>query len=433
MNEENKIYKDSQNHIPDDNKKSNLSLGLRIYNLMDDISKGVVKMPTIDIYLSAKHSDNALRFNKRLKNLGYSVYYNPFAFPENLMTYYALQNAKVFILYITDISSIDDEKVKYEWETHYKKIKDGFISFTTFIVCYYGVDETKFPPEFTLFKKINLMNKKRALFELNEYIKEVLSEQLKKVDIKEINKDKLKQKLLSKNQEEYILFGMYPQTVKDDNVEIMETNDGIYNLGSDGNRYYSFIATPHYDGIYFSNNQLIVSGEKYFFKVEPVKWKILKKEEDALLLITKDVIDAHMYDSVTWNYHTSNIKKYLDTEVYEMMFNEMERDLIKIENDIGRIFLLDRKFYTTSQYPTYKDTRDTDQAREKKPTDFAKAKGAFVSSSINYSGNTYYWLRTSYKDYCTFYVDWDGGISYGNDTIDSNTGVAIALWLKIKG
>ena len=78
----------------------------------------------------------------------------------------------------------------------------------------------------------------------------------------------------------YIYFGEYPKTIKADNVTIdLNSQDSRgYYLGSDGCYYAAVTADPFNENYTFTNNAAVVSGTVYYFKVQPIKWKILSKK-----------------------------------------------------------------------------------------------------------------------------------------------------------
>lgn len=62
-----------------------------------------------------------------------------------------------------------------------------------------------------------------------------------------------------------------------------------------------------------------------------VEWLILDQDEDAILVISKYVIDAHIFNNswgqgITWE--NSEIRKWMNTDLYESLFNEQERKFV---------------------------------------------------------------------------------------------------------
>lgn len=85
-------------------------------------------------------------------------------------------------------------------------------------------------------------------------------------------------------------------------------------------------------------------------EVEPIIWRVLKRDSDGLLVISEKGLDCKHYNkqcvSITWADCT--LRRWLNGEFLEQAFSEQEQSLIKtktIENNAGpatkdRIFLL---------------------------------------------------------------------------------------------
>ena len=75
----------------------------------------------------------------------------------------------------------------------------------------------------------------------------------------------------------YLYFGEYPQSLKEDDVQIVSTypDSQGYFLGDDGERYYLW-------------------NTKYF-KVEPLKWRVLTQENGKAFVVCDVVIDSVYY------------------------------------------------------------------------------------------------------------------------------------------
>ena len=109
----------------------------------------------------------------------------------------------------------------------------------------------------------------------------------------------------------YVLFGEWPQTVKAQNVEITKLIDQdkhLY-LGSDGCKYFKMVANPYVvkDGwgniklsFDFDNESKIETGIEYYFKVEPIKWKVVTRNYNntgnSLLYSEKVLLASIPYD-----------------------------------------------------------------------------------------------------------------------------------------
>ena len=138
---------------------------------------------------------------------------------------------------------------------------------------------------------------------------------------------------------EYVLFGDWPQTIKEKCVDINISVTYFFNghvcyKGSDGAFYIKLNCTPHefWDDkdicpSSFSNGQELTDGEDYYFKIEPIKWRILSHNyNDGILLLAENVLanaedfycyldDNRVINNKTINpnnYEYSNIRAYLN-------------------------------------------------------------------------------------------------------------------------
>lgn len=97
----------------------------------------------------------------------------------------------------------------------------------------------------------------------------------------------------------YYLFGDFPQSEKNDSVVVDESQsitrgDNTYYLGDDGN-YYSYTAT------FVRYNESIMK----YYKVEPIKWKVLTNNyEGKLLLLADKVLTTCTYYDYITGFHT---------------------------------------------------------------------------------------------------------------------------------
>ena len=138
----------------------------------------------------------------------------------------------------------------------------------------------------------------------------------------------------------YVLFGEYPQTIKSDDVEVGEVadKDGYY-LGSDGCRY-AKVEAPAGHVIEFSNGDEM-KDKTYYFKVEPICWRICENGSDEWYLLCDSVIDYRQYHSVrkvgnssiergSNNYKNSDIRKWLNDDFYNVAFTQQQQGYIAV-------------------------------------------------------------------------------------------------------
>ena len=247
-----------------------------------------------------------------------------------------------------------------------------------------------------------------------------------------------------------ILFGTYPQTIKADNVTITDaTNENGYFLGSDGEWYAKVVANP-YDSDFsykFSNDASVTSGSTYYFKVEPIKWRILSTDGDTALILCDSVIANHRYDNDSNNYMNSEIRQWLNEQFYKTTFTDMQREIIlttTVDNSVAstgyssnqyacedtedKVFLLSYKEVTNSTYG-FNDTT----ARRMLTSDYSRATGSYMSAPSDYHyGNGWWWLRSPHSDFRYFarLVNCDGSIDYG-DVSGTLFGIVPALQIQL--
>lgn len=233
-------------------------------------------------------------------------------------------------------------------------------------------------------------------------------------------------------------FGKYPQTVVSDTSIIAElnkltftNNNGYYDYK--GVEYAKLSANKNGLDSKFLNGETIVSGKTYYFKLEPIKWRILEETGGTYILLACMIIDQQLFYRLTSsrtingktiyanNYEHSTIRAWLNYDFYNKAFTEINKSRIletlvnnsasttnsffnryASKNTNDKVYLLSYNDITTSFYGI-----DTNSARQAIATDYARAKSVYVSG--NYS---YWWLRSSNKtksDYA-FGVTYNGSL-----------------------
>ena len=263
----------------------------------------------------------------------------------------------------------------------------------------------------------------------------------------------------------YIYFGEYPQTIKASNVSIISTTpdtDGYY-LGSDGERYAKVVADPYESGYTFSNNSSVIGGNTYYFKVEPIRWRILSESDGNAFILCDSIIanrDYHHTTSSTTidgqtvyanNYKYSDIRAWLNDEFYNTAFGDLQQALIQTtevdnsagstgsssnryacENTSDKVFLPSYREVITIEYGFESSWTYDDTARQMLTSDFSRATGAYMSTDWSYYGNGRWWLRSPRNDYSHYarIVNLDGLAGYGSD-VNFDYGVVPALNLTL--
>ena len=129
---------------------------------------------------------------------------------------------------------------------------------------------------------------------------------------------------------EYILFGEDPQSIKLGNVTITEPQDSRgYYLGSDGSYYAKVTGNPYESGFTFSTGASVTKGTSYYFKVEPIKWRILSQNNGKALILCESILINHRYDDNSNNYANSEIRTWLNNQFYNAAFTELQQAIIE--------------------------------------------------------------------------------------------------------
>ncbi len=283
---------------------------------------------------------------------------------------------------------------------------------------------------------------------------------------------------------EYILFGQYPQSLVTDSsiVERLKSKAGdvppsfmgTYNWTSyeygvpssyERQDFMWYRDIEHngekYRAVYFiayrpsskdysptetysrqDDNGYFIETE-YFFKYEPVKWRIVQTAGNTATLVADLVIDSYEFypefytDGNPNNYAESAIRAWLNDSFYKTAFNTLEKSVLvkstvvndaastgqnenqyACENTQDYVYLLSyveaNKYFTSAS------------ALQKETTDYAKCQGVLVSKD----GNTAWWLRSAFAEHQGYvcHVQENGEI---RDTNVDRTLIGVCPVLKI--
>jgi hypothetical protein len=175
------------------------------------------------------------------------------------------------------------------------------------------------------------------------------------------------------------------------------------------------------------------------YKGEIIKWKVLKQDDESLLLITDKIIDSMPYntnqkDETTWE--KSSLRIWLNNDFYITAFTEEEKgDILKCDVEAAsnplyntnpgnsthdKVFIL-----SISQANKYfKDDND----RISQGTDYAIEKGLFRDNKRK----SWWWLRSPGEHgRATANVHSDGSVlNHGIPVFYSSGGVRPVIWIK---
>ena len=234
------------------------------------------------------------------------------------------------------------------------------------------------------------------------------------------------------------------------------TSYGYYENGSVSNYMWYIDVTEdgaRYRGVYFTSyrpywpsyssssssntyqdDNGYATGTVYWFKYEPIAWTVLSEGDGKAMLLCNMIIDSQQYDyedgTYSNNYAESTIRAWLNDEFYNTAFNDLQRSIIltttvdnsaestvhssnpyACEDTEDKMFLLSYAEVTNSAYGFASSAGTYDAARQKQPTDYAQAQGAYTHSGGSYDGNGYWWLRSPFNYYSNsangVYIDSD--------------------------
>ncbi len=231
---------------------------------------------------------------------------------------------------------------------------------------------------------------------------------------------------------DYIYFGEYPQTIKSSDVTVGDVadEDGYY-LGSDGKRYAKVVADPYNSSGYtFSDGSKVTSGNTYYFKVEPIRWRILSEDGESAFILADGIVANHYYHHTSSsatidgkevyanNYKHSDIRAWLNDEFLNTAFGKVAQSLIETtevdnsvystgissnkfacEDTFDKVFLLSYREVTDSAYGFASSSSTFDTARRMTVSDYARSTGAYMNTSSSSFGCGDWWLRSPDRSY----------------------------------
>ena len=317
----------------------------------------------------------------------------------------------------------------------------------------------------------------------------------------------------------YIYFGSYPQTKVEDISLISALNSLAGTLPTSGDSYnwtsYGYYIegsvqdymwyidktynNEKYRGVYFTSyrpywcNRSSIADNSwqdnngynlntvYWFKYNPVKWRILTEENEKAFLMCDIAIDAQQYYHIAIgkkrtingktvyenNYAESEIRKWLNETFYNTTFNALQKSLINTtevdnsarstnpynnatewdngnnsyacENTSDKVFLLSEYEITNPTYGFNSSYSIDDTARQLKGSDYAKSQGCcfyrYTDSTETYRDHCLRWLRSPYcgQTYGARSLDDNGCSIDGSSVHNTSFGIVPALWLDISG
>ncbi len=220
---------------------------------------------------------------------------------------------------------------------------------------------------------------------------------------------------------ETVQYGLYPQTNVNDSSLVSELNEltdpeanGWYLYNDE--YYAKTVAKPHENNYKFDNGTLITKDETYWFKCEPIVWKVLSNNEGECYLVSLTLLDVHKYDDDKNSYDESSIHSWLSNDFFSAAFALGNDNILETTVDNSgsttdsddnpyscnethdNVFMPSYKDYMNESYGFAHTTADSD-SRCCKTTDWTRARGAYAEQNTNpfYNNNGYYWTRSPYS------------------------------------
>ena len=201
-----------------------------------------------------------------------------------------------------------------------------------------------------------------------------------------------------------------------------------------------------WDCIYFGNYYQSNSSTK-----EPIKWRVLSVDGSDAFLLADQNLDAKPYNEedtdVTWA--TCTLRTWLNGTFLNTAFTSAEQTAIKNTtvvnednpyygteggaNTTDKVYLLSIAEAINTAYGFNGEFRTESETREAKNTAYAKVCGAWTSTSTEYEGNGYWWLRSrGYYSTDASYLNFYGrGYDVGSNVSFDDGAVRPALHLNL--
>ncbi|MCR4615696.1 MAG: DUF6273 domain-containing protein [Clostridiales bacterium] len=202
----------------------------------------------------------------------------------------------------------------------------------------------------------------------------------------------------------------------------------------------------------FQQDNGYIKGNIYWFKYEPLRWRVLDPSTGFILCDTAIDSQPFNYSSsesgsyYASNYAQSDIRAWLNADFYNTAFSEAEKSKIKttaLENTSAfssdydsastndKIFLLSWDEAKNSAYGFSSDPDTLDVVKRIKGTDYAKSQGLWYCKDGPYKNYAHWNLRTPWTTIFNCIVDYSGRMLEAN--VVNQTDIGICPAMKIQG
>lgn len=225
----------------------------------------------------------------------------------------------------------------------------------------------------------------------------------------------------------YITYGMYPQS----NVNDSDLIDKLNQLDVTRFNNYYYYNHEYYTKLIaklaktfdthellavrqFDNGDEFEEDETYWFKVEPLSWKILKESNNQYTLLSERLLDVQRYhnnsatrtidDKTVYanNYKYSDIREWLNNgfKFSAFAFNTSPLTIMEVDNSKESTATPDSGFECENTFDhvtllSFKEYNDYDIANRRiKTTDYVRVSDAYYSVDESNLFSGYYWTRS---------------------------------------
>lgn len=129
-------------------------------------------------------------------------------------------------------------------------------------------------------------------------------------------------------------------------------------------------------------------NEVYWFKYEPIQWKVLKNDSNGVTVLAERNLDTSMYNRISYaqSWYESYLRNWLNGKFYSVAFSNEEKSLInstKHYNPVNQNTNYDYDFVVDKLRIPTKSEYDSFTVDNKPTTDYAKCNGYNNNSWIN--------------------------------------------------
>ncbi|MFW5779897.1 MAG: InlB B-repeat-containing protein [Bacillota bacterium] len=210
---------------------------------------------------------------------------------------------------------------------------------------------------------------------------------------------------ISYSEEQNIYIGEYPQELATsqavDAMQSQSQSEGYYISDYDSQKYIKVKADPHQSGYKFTNGEEIVRGKEYYFKIQPLKWRIINQENQRAQLIADRIIDNKHFSFINNNWKYSDVREQLNNDLYKTIFSIDEKSVVLSTINQTKYIYSDTAYQTTDDLYLLTEQEIMNWQEEEKAalvSDYARATGSWMSKDEQDYGYGYYLLRSTGND-----------------------------------